>query len=213
MHLVILGATGGTGHQLVSQALAAGHTVTAYVRHPEKMTPQPGLQIVEGELSDVPGMAAAMHGADAVLVAIGPRPSVVQARNADLMQRGVSGIIQAMHQARIDRLVLLSAFGVGDSVRHASLVARIAYKSMMLAPFLDKQRSELELPASGLAWTLVYPVRLTEGPRTTTVRTIDLEELTKLPGMPQVSRADVAAVMLDLAARRDCDGRTIVVTN
>ena len=42
MNLLIFGPTGGTGRQLMEQALAQGHHVTAFVRSPEKITTATG---------------------------------------------------------------------------------------------------------------------------------------------------------------------------
>ncbi len=53
MNLVVLGATGGTGRLVVEQALAAGHTVTALVRSPEKLTLRnPNLHVIAGQATD-----------------------------------------------------------------------------------------------------------------------------------------------------------------
>ena len=38
MKLFVIGATGRTGHEIVQQALAKGHHVTAFVRSPESIT-------------------------------------------------------------------------------------------------------------------------------------------------------------------------------
>lgn len=40
MRLTVFGATGGVGREVVGQALAAGHEVTAVVRDPARL-PQP----------------------------------------------------------------------------------------------------------------------------------------------------------------------------
>jgi uncharacterized protein YbjT (DUF2867 family) len=72
MNLLVLGATGGTGRLVVEQALAAGHTVTALVRSPEKLsTSQPNLHVVTGSATDREYVARAMEGADAVISTLG----------------------------------------------------------------------------------------------------------------------------------------------
>jgi uncharacterized protein YbjT (DUF2867 family) len=58
MKLLVLGATGATGQQVVGQALQAGHEVTAYVRNPSKLAREPGLRVVGAG-----GEAGALRGA------------------------------------------------------------------------------------------------------------------------------------------------------
>jgi uncharacterized protein YbjT (DUF2867 family) len=53
MRLAVFGATGGTGKQLVEQALAAGNQVVAFVRNPSKLNIRhEHLTIIQGELTD-----------------------------------------------------------------------------------------------------------------------------------------------------------------
>ena len=77
MNLLILGATGGTGRALVEQALALGHTVTAFARNPAKVrTTHPNLRVVQGDISNPESLEAAIRGQDAVLSALGVRVRV-----------------------------------------------------------------------------------------------------------------------------------------
>jgi putative NADH-flavin reductase len=75
MKLTIFGATGATGTTLVSQALAAGHEVTAVVRDPARLAvaDSPRLRIVTADVMDPDAIGPAVTGADAVLSAVGPR--------------------------------------------------------------------------------------------------------------------------------------------
>ncbi len=74
MKLLIFGATGGTGRQIVEQALQQGHEVTAFVRNPAKMTTQhEKLKIVKGNIMDCHSVGAAVAGQDAVFSALGVR--------------------------------------------------------------------------------------------------------------------------------------------
>ena len=69
MNLLILGATGPTGHQLVQRALDAGHSVAALVRDPRKVTES--IEIIQGDATNSIAVAAAVKGRDAVLSALG----------------------------------------------------------------------------------------------------------------------------------------------
>ena len=74
MRLLILGASGGTGRQLTSQAVEHGHRVTAFVRSPDKLDHGSGVRVVRGDPLKTDWLASALPGHDAVLSAIGPRP-------------------------------------------------------------------------------------------------------------------------------------------
>ena len=50
MKIIVFGATGGTGKLIVTQALAKGHTVTAFARNPEGMPADPHLRIIKGDV-------------------------------------------------------------------------------------------------------------------------------------------------------------------
>ena len=78
MKLLIFGATGGTGRQLVEQALAQGHLVTAFVRNPSKLgIAHQNLRVVQGDVLRYDTVEPAVCGQDAVLSALGVRPPVL----------------------------------------------------------------------------------------------------------------------------------------
>ncbi len=113
MKLLILGATGLTGQHVVSQALDAGHDVTAYVRTPSKLTVRPRLTIVPGDLHDRAALTAAMRGQDAVISAIG-RGKSFDAQG--LIEKSVPAILAAMQEAGVRRLLFTSALGLSSTL-------------------------------------------------------------------------------------------------
>src|SRR6476646_2300821 len=103
MNLVVLGATGGTGRLVVEQALAAGHTVTALVRSPEKLAVvDPKLHVVAGQATDPSAVARALDGADALISTLGGGGSVIS--------DSTRAIVEAANKAGVSRVVLLSSF-------------------------------------------------------------------------------------------------------
>jgi uncharacterized protein YbjT (DUF2867 family) len=60
MKIIVFGATGGTGKLIVSQALAKGHSVTAFVRNPEGLTQDPHLRVIQGDKA-IPHILEAMR--------------------------------------------------------------------------------------------------------------------------------------------------------
>jgi uncharacterized protein YbjT (DUF2867 family) len=212
MKVVVLGATGRTGRLVVEQALTRGDEVVVYVRNPQGIAANLGLEIAAGQLDDRLALKAAINGADAVLVCLGTHGKRMK-KNVDLMQKSVQSIIKAMKETNVARLVLESAYGVGDTARTAGVIARVVYKTVVGAIYQDKERSEALLPGSGLKWTAVYPVILTDGPLADAVEVRPMTQVRKVAGLPKVSRADVARVMLDAAGDDRTIGQRLLVSS
>ncbi|HLM05831.1 MAG TPA: NAD(P)H-binding protein [Blastococcus sp.] len=212
MKLVVLGATGATGRLLVDQAIDRGHEVVAYVRRPGALSERPGLRVLGGNLTDEPALRAAFAGADAVLCALGPNRAK-DLVGTDLMQRMLPPIARAMAAAGVRRLVLLSAFGVGDTMASASLLGKIAYRTAARSVHRDKEIAESRLAGAGLDVTTVYPVMLTNGPPSDTAVVRDVATVSKVSGLPRVSRATVATAMLDAAEDAATVGKRLVVSS
>ena len=198
MKLLVFGATGATGRQGVTQALAQGHEVTAFVRDPTRLeVANAGLCTVVGDTTrDNEKIAEAVRGQDAVVSALGRGQRL---KSENLIQRSLKAIAGAMDSANVRRLVVVSAFGVGATRDDAPLVPRIMYRLLLEDLFADKEAAEDELRRGSLDWTLVYPTILTNGPLTGTYR---VGERLELHGMPKISRADVAHFILGEIGRR-----------
>jgi uncharacterized protein YbjT (DUF2867 family) len=200
MNLTVLGAAGATGVQLVEQALAAGHQVTALARSAENLTlTNPNLHVVQGDATDRAVVSQAMKGADAVISVLGARgPVIAEATRA---------VVAAAEQAGPDRIVMLSSFAVArERLKPVSeLVTRMAMGSQIK----DKTAGEEVLRASGLDWTIVYATLLTNGPKTEPRVVPETEKV----GMSQrISRADVASFLLQAATDGLYSRRDIIIT-
>jgi putative NADH-flavin reductase len=211
MKLVVLGATGGTGHRLVDQALHRGHEVVAYARRPDAVDGRPGLFVVGGELTDAPSLTAALTGADAVLCAIGPT-GVKDLFGGDLMRRSLPVVAAAMTAVGVRRLVLLSAYGVGDTAASASPMAKVAFATAVRSLYRDKQIAEAQLAEADLDVTTVYPTALTDDPPGEAADVRDVTAVAHVSGMPKISRAAVATAMLDAVEDPATIGRRLLVT-
>ncbi|MFH0176480.1 NAD(P)-dependent oxidoreductase [Streptomyces cacaoi] len=209
MKFLVLGATGTTGTLFVERATAAGHEVVAFVRDASKLAPGDRLTVVEGDVRDARALAEAMRGTDAVVSTLG-LGKVKDPGN--LIADTTRALVRAAEETGTKRVLIMSAFGVGESLAKASAFARFLYNSGGRATFADKIAGERILTASGLDWTLAYPVLLTNKPATGDVRAVDLTALDRLPGLPRISRADVAAFLLDAAVEGSWSRRTAVLT-
>ncbi len=190
--VLVIGPTGRTGQQVVAQALAAGHQVTAFARHPEKMpVTHDRLRCVKGRLpQDAALLADATGGHDAVISALGRGMNLKSER---LIQQSVPPLLAAMRAHGVRRLVFTSAIGVGEAIRHVPLFSRLMARVMLWDLYADKAIGEDLIRQSGLDWTIVQPAQLTDGPLTGVYRAG--ERLT-MQGIPKISRADVAHFLL-----------------
>lgn len=206
MKLLVLGATGATGRQVVGQALQAGHEVTAYVRNPSKLAREPGLRVAAGDAADAGALERALQDKDAVVSTLGRRRSF---RSEQLFSRSMKALAPPMERRGVRRLVLMSSFGVGESLRDAPPLLRLHYRVFLHGIFADKKAAEDYLRTTRLEWTFVYPVILTDGPRTGRYRA---GERLELRGWPTISRADVADFILAELRNRAHIRRTVVLS-
>ena len=191
MILAVFGATGPTGLQLVQQALEAGHFVRALVRNPSRMTiTHHNLRVVMGDVLDEESCRKTLLGSQGALSCLGSRNLF---RNVKVVSRGTRNILSVMQQMGVRRLVVESAYGAGESYELAGVGMKLVIRTILAAPYADKNIIEPEIKASDLDWTIVRPVALTNGPRTSKYRVGD--DL-RLGAGTRISRADVAEFML-----------------
>lgn len=192
IRLLVLGATGPTGRQVVSQALDQGRVVTVFVRSPERLGALADrVRVFTGSLpADERTLLAAAQGQDAVVSALGIGTSFTP---DGLMARSVPVIVRTMEQANVRRLVFMSAFGVGATWECTPFFPRLFIRTLLRRVYADKEAGEESITTSGLDWTLVCPVGLTNGPGTGRYR---VGEQLSLRGFPTISRADVAHFLL-----------------
>ena|SRR5215467_367002 len=204
MRLTIFGASGGTGRQLVEQALAAGHHVTAVVRDPARLAvpAHPGLDVITADVMDPASILPAVTGADAVLTAAGPRG----AGPTTVITDSVQSIAAAMGKAGTRRLLALSGSIVADDGEGFFLryvLKPVARRTFLRHVCADMRHAEAVIAATDLDWTIMRPPALIDGPTTGKYRTAFDQGLSR--GF-RVSRADLAACMLslvgDVAAQR-----------
>jgi putative NADH-flavin reductase len=194
MKIIVFGATGGTGKLIVTQALAKGHSVTAFARSPEGFPTDPHLRVVKGDVFDFGAVVDAMHGHRAVLSALGARTT----KKSDVLVRAIPNILAGMHQEYVTRLIVLGAAGLDRdwSKYQNALTAMtmwVARKTAMKHPFIDQAAQERLLLASDVDYTIVRAPRLVDGPFTGQYQVLPDAQPS---GALRVTRADVADFML-----------------
>lgn len=206
MKLSVFGATGRTGSIIVKAALDQGHEVNAYVRDPAKVTVQHDkLLVVQGDLSSTESIERAVGGTRAVISALG-------SGNNTLTTFGELSI-PIMRRLGIDRIVSLVGAGVSEDGDPSSIGRSIMLGLMNLIAkdvLSDATRHANQLRGSGLSWTLVRPPRLVDGEAT---GKIEHAEHLKLGPSRSITRADLAAFMLELATTGKYDRASPMVAN
>jgi putative NADH-flavin reductase len=206
MRLLIFGATGGTGRNLVSQGLEQGCQVTAFVRDPGRLTTKhPNLTIVRGGLSDHNSITNALNGVNAVISVLGSDTSKALFKPSNIISKSLPNIISAMQQGRVERLLFVSSFGVNAKMFWPE---KLLLRTLLRNLFTDLQEQEKLIKESGLNWTIVRPARLTNGPKTGECRSGDIY----IHPFTSISRADVAAFLLKEAVSSEYQRQVVTIS-
>jgi len=195
MRITIFGATGGTGRRLVRQSLDAGHSVTAVVRDPAKLTERHELlDVVRADVMDPESIGPAVKDADAVLSALGRSSG---RDTTPVQSAGTRSIITAMAASGVRRLEVVSAAPVsqndpGDGFIYRNTVRHLL-RAILKDGYADMAVMEDEVRHSDLDWTIFRPPMLLDRPGTGRHRTA---VNANLRGGMRIARDDLAAEML-----------------
>ena len=211
--IAVIGATGATGTELVTAALRRGHHVIAIARNPNQLaTRDPRLEVCWGDVLDPGTLKDAIAGAHVVLSALGSRAGRPP---TTLYSAGTANLLEAMKATGARRLICISATPVAPA-SEASLPQRLIARPILYrffgGDYHDWRRMEQLLADSNgdCDWSVLRPPRLTNKPATGRYRTaID----TPLPRALRITRADLAAAMLDLIDDPAASRATITIAN
>ncbi|MEU8613623.1 NAD(P)-binding oxidoreductase [Actinoplanes sp. NPDC048791] len=192
MKITVFGATGGTGVELVRQALEAGHAVTAVVRSAADFPA--GVEVVRADVMDPAAIEPAVAGRDVVISALGHRPGA----HEPVCAPAAESIIQAMRAAGVRRLVVVTAAGHIKDSHDGFVTARILKPLLwwfLRAAWTDFVATDRIVAASGLDWTIMRPPRLTDGGARPYRTALDHT----VRGGSSISRTDLATATLAAA--------------
>ena len=206
MKLTIFGATGGTGTEVVKQALERGHLATAFVGNPAQLVDMgDGVAIVTGDIHDVASVEKAVQGQDAVICALGAR----DLKKTMIRTEGTVNIISAMKNQNVGRLLVVSAMGVGESWDSLSLINKLFFAILLKSARADHEAQEAAVKSSGLAWTIIRPSGLVNTP-CTGVYSVGENIRARTS---QISRADVADLILNELEKQALVHKAVTITN
>lgn len=192
MKVIVFGASGGTGHHLVEQALESSLEVTAFVRKPEKLgIKHTNLNVFQGDVMNAEQVEQATAGQEAVLSTLGPTHPPVPG----MMEIAAINIVAAMEKHGIKRLISTTGGGVRAPQDQPKLFDHImkGLLTLMAGSVLKDSEANVNIiRASNLDWTIVRFPRLIDGERTGNYR---VGYIGKDSGS-QISRADGADFIL-----------------
>jgi hypothetical protein len=187
MKIALLGASGNVGSRLLAEALRRGHTVTAVVRHPEKVPALAGITARQGDVNAPETLAPLLAGHDAVI------------SSTRFVSTDPAKLIAAVKRAGVPRLLVVGGAGSLEVAPGLQLVDTpqfpAAYKPEALAgrACLTRLRSE-----DALSWTFLSPSALfVAGERTGRFRLGADQLLTSAEGKSWISFEDYAIALLD----------------
>ncbi|MGL5816287.1 MAG: NAD(P)-dependent oxidoreductase [Phycicoccus sp.] len=169
MRILVIGATGGSGRAVCQALLDRGHHVTAFARSATTMTATDRLERVDGDATDAAALRRAVPGHDAVVVTLGISEPAWRVRAlgakgtaGDIRSRGTDAVLRAARAAEVSRVVVQTSYGVGPTRPHLGLLNRLVFAALLKPQIQDTERQEQLVRSSGLDWTLVQPVHLTD---------------------------------------------------
>ncbi|SEL80626.1 NAD(P)H-binding [Blastococcus sp. DSM 46786] len=214
MRVLVVGATGGSGRAAVDALVGGGHEVTAFARRASAaFAERAGVRPVDGDATVAADVARAVRGKDAVVVTLGIRENTLKVRvlgssgtPMDVRSRGTAVVAAAMREHGMRRLVVQSSYGVGPTRELLPLSSRVVFALMIRQQIQDSERQESVVRASGLDWTIVQPVYLTDGEEAAARSTTGEVRAMK------VSRRAVGAVLAELATSTADTGTTVTLS-
>ncbi|MEA2480429.1 MAG: hypothetical protein QOJ07_2351 [Thermoleophilaceae bacterium] len=155
----MFGATGGTGRQVVEQALERGHEVSVLARRPEAVgASDERLSVHQGDALDPEAVRPVVQGADAVVCVLGLKKA-----EGTSVSEGTRNICEAMGAAGVERLVAVTVMGLRDSRDKAGMFGKVIIPVLLKKRMEDRVRQEEVIEASGLDYAIVRPTRLVDG--------------------------------------------------
>jgi uncharacterized protein YbjT (DUF2867 family) len=214
MKVLVMGANGGTGQVAVRELQSRGHDVTAFVRRQETWSPD-SVRLFNGDAMNRDNVRRGVQGQDAVVVVLGIRenPLLVRLRGSattpmNVRSAGTQNVVDGMHEHGIRRLVVQTTYGTGETRDRLPAKWRLIFSLLLGPQIADTEQQERVVRQSGLDWTIVQPVGLTDAGNANPV----LVSVTGETRGMAVSRKNVARVLADAIEESTYVGRSIAVS-
>ncbi|TVP94564.1 MAG: NAD(P)-dependent oxidoreductase [Acholeplasmatales bacterium] len=206
MKVIVFGATGKTGLAFIEQALEEGFEVTAFVRDATRLLmDHERLSVVRGDILHVDAVEQALKGQEAVVCTLGAGRSL---KKTTIRERGTINIIRGMHNNDVNRLLVVSAMGIGESWDRLSGFNKFIFATLLKNTRKDHEAQERVVKNSHLDYTIIRPSGLTDAPRTGLYM---YGENVKAK-TAKIARADVADLMLKALKENSLLKKAVTIT-
>lgn len=193
MHIALYGATGQSGSRILTELLSRGHQVTAIVRNPARLAAQPGLTVVEGEVSSIEAIADKIKGADAIVSAYAPPPD-----DTDQLLPVTERFIEAVKQTGMPRLIIVGGAGSLEVAPGVTIIASGHVPAQWLPIAVSHEKVLNMLKLSGINWTYFSPAGFfVPGERTGKFRLGTDQLIANEQGDSRISLEDYAIALVD----------------
>lgn len=207
MRIILFGASGGTGRQIIEQGLQKGYKITAFVRNPDTLKiKDKNLFIFKGDILDEKSVESSMKNQDAMVSVLGNKTKDAFWKRNTFISQGVKNIIHAAQKKGIRRFLFVSSFGVSEDI---FLPEKFFIKFLLKNIFADIPLQEKLITKSDLDWTIIRPARLINGSKTEKYK---FKEHLRIGPLSRISRADVADFILRNIKPRDFLNKVITIS-
>jgi putative NADH-flavin reductase len=193
MHIALYGATGKSGSRILTELLSRGHQVTAIVRDPAKLAPQPGLTVVEGDVSSAQEIASKIKGVDAVVSAYGP-----PANDTDQLLPVTEHFIEAVKETGTPRFLVVGGAGSLEVAPGVTVIDSGHLPAEWLPIAVSHANALKLLQKSDINWTYFSPAGFfVPGERTGKFRLGTNQLIANEQGDSRISLEDYAIALVD----------------
>jgi len=193
MNVVVYGATGNSGSEIVKELLRRGHKVTGVARNVDSLKSQPEVTAKTDDLSNVDAIAAIVKGADAVVSAYQP-----PADNTDALVDVTKRQVEAVKKAGGPRLLVVGGAGLLEVAPGVTLIQSGHLPEEYMPIAVSHERAAQVLKNSDINWTYLAPgAFFVPGERTGKFRLGTKELVTDAKGESKISFADYAIALVD----------------
>jgi putative NADH-flavin reductase len=215
MKILLLGATGRTGKQIIVEAIKRGHSITAIVRDPSKLKDYQ-ISIIKGTPYDLETVEQAIPGCEAVINTLNisrktDNPWARLTAPKDLISRSASNAISAMKKAGLKRYIAISTIGAGSSWRNAPVILKLIVSTSNLKyAFRDHGTQESMLQNSDMDYTICRAPMLTNEMNIKGVVAVKEDEI---PPRPVLSRNAAANFFINIIENNNNIKQTVNLSN
>lgn len=214
--ILVLGATGRTGQLVVEAALAREISVVALARNPNKITIKSDrLTVIKGSAENRDDVKCAMIGVDAVVSTLNnsrasdlPWAKIIN--SPTMITDSIRNIVEEMKENKLRRILVMTANGAGETFNYAPFYFKwLITKTNLKVAYNDHNNQEALIKTSGLDWTIVRPVALTNS--TSTGELIISYNHRPKPSY-FISRSQVARFLIDSLEDKDLHHKCPVIS-